>query len=73
MTVFSAPDYPQFQSGERYMNRAAVLRFQEPDYATPAALEYSALLPRPSVRPVPLSVRPSSRVHAALLASQKLL
>ena len=54
MTVFSAPDYPQFQCGERYMNRGAVLRFQEPDYATPQPLEYSALLPRPSVRPSPL-------------------
>ena len=29
MTVFSAPDYPQFQSSEeRYMNRGAVLRFR---------------------------------------------
>lgn len=69
MTVFSAPDYPQFQaSEERYLNRAAVLRFQEPDFATPTPIVYSALLPRPSVcnSPPPLlHLGPS--LHGSLL------
>ncbi len=51
MTIFSAPDYPQFQlPGERYSNLGAVLRLSAPDYATPAVLQFSASLPRPEVR-----------------------
>ena len=50
MTVFSAPDYPQFQlPGERYDNLGAVLRLSPPDYTEPAALQFSASLPRPEV------------------------
>jgi len=50
MTVFSAPDYPQFQtSDERYNNLGAVLRLREPDYATPEPLQFAAQLPRPPV------------------------
>ena len=65
MTVFSAPDYPQFQASEvRYRNRAAVLRFREPDYATPMPIVYSALLPRPAVGPCSFC---SSNPHATLL------
>lgn len=48
MTVFSAPDYPQFQlPGERYDNLGAVLRLSAPDYTQPAVLQFSASLPRP--------------------------
>ncbi len=51
MTVFSAPDYPQFQlPGERYDNLGAVLRLSPPDYTEPAALQFSASLPRPEVQ-----------------------
>jgi hypothetical protein len=50
MTVFSAPDYPQFQlPGERYDNLGAVLRLSPPEYTEPAALQFSASLPRPEV------------------------
>ena len=53
MTVFSAPDYPQFQTTEeRYCNLGAVLRLREPDFATPEPLQFAAQLPRPPVRPV---------------------
>lgn len=52
MTVFSAPDYPQFQlPGERYNNLGAVLRLTGPDFAVPHPLQFSASLPRPEVRP----------------------
>ena len=61
MTVFSAPDYPQFQTTEqRYCNLGAVLRLSEPDYATPEPLQFAAQLPRPPVR----------RMHAMLPAWQ---
>ena len=50
MTVFSAPDYPQFQtSDQRYDNLGALLRLREPDYATPEPLQFAAQLPRPPV------------------------
>lgn len=49
VTVFSAPDYPQFQlAEERTQNSAAVLVLTAPDYATPEILQFSAVLPRPS-------------------------
>ncbi len=55
MTVFSAPDYPQFQlPGERYNNLGAVLRLSGPDYSMPHALQFAASLPRPEVSPTPL-------------------
>ncbi len=50
MTVFSAPDYPQFQlAGDRYDNLGAVLRLSPPGYTEPVALQFSASLPRPEV------------------------
>ena len=51
MTVFSAPDYPQFVPGglPRYGNRAAVARLSAPDYATPQMIQFDAALPRPQV------------------------
>ncbi len=68
MTVFSAPDYPQFQtSNERYNNLGAVLRLREPDYATPEPLQFAAQLPRPPVSCLPrLGVghrMPATRAH----------
>lgn len=54
MTLFSAPDYPQFiaDGDERYHNKAAVLHLSAPDYATPQVESFEAVLPRPQVRPV---------------------
>lgn len=54
MTVFSAPDYPQFQpnDGERFNNlgAVAVLRSEHGNYTQPELVEYSAA-PRPVVSP----------------------
>jgi len=48
LTVFSAPDYPQFQATEeRYNNQGAVVLLTWPDYCTPAFKSFSAVLPRP--------------------------
>eukprot|EP00898_Chlorokybus_atmophyticus_P008303 jgi/Chlat1/8474/Chrsp80S07871 len=52
ITVFSAPDYPQFQESEdRYNNRAAYAILTGPDYAVPRIEQFSAVLPRPKVKP----------------------
>ncbi|WIA10473.1 hypothetical protein OEZ85_010664 [Tetradesmus obliquus] len=53
VTLFSAPDYPQFaaEGEERYHNRAAVLHLSAPDYATPAVESFEAVLPRPEAAP----------------------
>lgn len=51
MTVFSAPDYPQFiQAGDsRYENLGAVAILSAPDYCVPEMRTFSAVLPRPEV------------------------
>lgn len=52
MTVFSAPDYPQFQPSneDRFNNlgAVAVLRGSHGSYTSPEMVEYSAV-PRPQV------------------------
>ena len=54
MTVFSAPDYPQFQlleeGEERYNNLAAVAMLRAPSYAEPEMRQFEARQPRPEVR-----------------------
>lgn len=51
MTLFSAPDYPQFmaEGEDRYRNKGAVLHLSAPDYATPQVESFEAVLPRPEV------------------------
>jgi len=53
MTVFSAPDYPQFINPEasRYQNKAAVFILKPPDYTNPEIKQFEAVLPRPCVTP----------------------
>ncbi|KAL4428044.1 hypothetical protein ABPG75_002133 [Micractinium tetrahymenae] len=53
MTVFSAPDYPQFMpdDAERYNNLAAVAVLTAPDWATPNMRQYAAAHPRPEAQP----------------------
>jgi serine/threonine-protein phosphatase 5 len=53
ITVFSAPDYPQFMAEgvDRYKNKAAVAVLTGPNYDTPAMTQYEAALPRPQVAP----------------------
>lgn len=50
ITLFSAPDYPQFQAtAERYGNRAAYIVLHPPDFATPEFRTFEAVKPRPQV------------------------
>lgn len=51
VTLFSAPDYPQFiaEGEDRYHNKAAVLHLTGPDYSTPQVESFEAVLPRPQV------------------------
>ncbi|KAL6776700.1 hypothetical protein ACKKBF_B30600 [Auxenochlorella protothecoides x Auxenochlorella symbiontica] len=53
MTVFSAPDYPQFvpESHARYNNKAALAVLTAPDYAAPTFLQFEAVRPRPMAHP----------------------
>ena len=53
MTVFSAPDYPQFMADDalRYKNKGAVAVLSAPEYNTPAMTQYEAVLPRPEAKP----------------------
>ena len=54
MTVFSAPDYPQFQAlrpGEgRTANKAAAAVLTAPAWDAPEYAQWDAALPRPEVR-----------------------
>lgn len=51
MTVFSAPDYPQFMmdSLPRYRNKGAVAVLSAPTFSEPNMVQYEAA-PRPKVR-----------------------
>lgn len=53
MTVFSAPDYPQFMAddAQRYKNKGAVAILSAPDYSNPKMEQYNAVLPRPPATP----------------------
>lgn len=51
VTVFSAPDYPQFvpEAHARYENKAALAVLTGPEYAMPTFLQFEAVHPRPAV------------------------
>lgn len=50
ITVFSAPDYPQFQDGpSRYNNLGAVAVLSAPGYCDPAFVTFEAAKDRPQV------------------------
>lgn len=52
ITLFSAPDYPQFQASEdRYNNKGAYIVLEAPDFSVPHFFEFEAVLPRPKVSP----------------------
>lgn len=52
VTVFSAPDYPQFQATqERYNNKGAYVVLQPPNFENPIFHGFSAVTPRPKVNP----------------------
>ncbi|KAK6288330.1 hypothetical protein POUND7_014509 [Theobroma cacao] len=50
ITVFSAPDYPQFQATEeRYNNKGAYVVLKPPDFDDPEFHSFEAIAPRPKV------------------------
>ncbi|KAG9456621.1 hypothetical protein H6P81_001129 [Aristolochia fimbriata] len=52
ITVFSAPDYPQFQAaGERYNNLGAYIVLEPPEFSTPMFHSFAAVTPRPQGEP----------------------
>lgn len=53
MTIFSAPDYPQFIPDHmaRYENKACVAILRAPDYSKPIIEQFEATLPRPAASP----------------------
>ncbi|XP_021714070.1 serine/threonine-protein phosphatase 7-like [Chenopodium quinoa] len=52
ITLFSAPDYPQFQATkERYRNRGAYIMLEPPNFDTPIFHSFEAVLPRPKANP----------------------
>lgn len=52
ITVFSAPDYPQFQATEeRYKNKGAYIVLESPNFDTPIFHSFEAISTRPKVNP----------------------
>ncbi|GER29329.1 serine/threonine-protein phosphatase [Striga asiatica] len=52
ITLFSAPDYPQFQATEeRYRNKGAYIVLEPPHFDTPIFHSFEAVNPRPKVNP----------------------
>ncbi|CAM8900026.1 unnamed protein product [Rhodiola kirilowii] len=52
ITIFSAPDYPQFQATEeRYNNKGAYIVLKPPDFDLPHFRSFEAVGPRPKVNP----------------------
>ncbi|GAV85415.1 Metallophos domain-containing protein, partial [Cephalotus follicularis] len=50
ITLFSAPDYPQFQATEeRYKNKGAYIVLNGPTFHDPTFLSFEAITPRPKV------------------------
>ena len=53
MTVFSAPDYPQFlpDISPRYHNKGSIAVLKHPHYAIPVLRQFEAVQPRPKASP----------------------
>ncbi|KAK4368247.1 hypothetical protein RND71_012039 [Anisodus tanguticus] len=52
ITVFSAPDYPQFQATEdRYRNKGAYIILEPPNFDIPVFRSFEAVTPRPKANP----------------------
>ncbi|PRQ47162.1 putative protein-serine/threonine phosphatase [Rosa chinensis] len=51
ITLFSAPDYPQFQgTEERYRNKGAYIVLEPPNFDHPVFHSFEAITPRPQVK-----------------------
>ncbi|GFP95344.1 serine/threonine-protein phosphatase 7 [Phtheirospermum japonicum] len=63
ITLFSAPDYPQFQAAEeRYRNKAAYIVLEPPHFDTPIFHSFEAVTPRPKVLEFLIKFAPVSRL-----------
>ncbi|KAL5707311.1 protein-serine/threonine phosphatase [Ranunculus cassubicifolius] len=52
ITIFSAPDYPQFQATEeRYNNKGAYIVLEPPNFDIPNFHSFEAITPRPKANP----------------------
>ncbi|CAL8997675.1 unnamed protein product [Prunus brigantina] len=52
ITLFSAPDYPQFQgTNERYKNKGAYIILEPPNFDDPVFHSFEAITPRPKANP----------------------
>lgn len=52
ITLFSAPDYPQFQATEeRYKNKGAYIVLEPPNFDNPKFHSFEAVTPRPQANP----------------------
>ncbi|KAM1727629.1 hypothetical protein ACFX12_018240 [Malus domestica] len=52
ITLFSAPDYPQFQgTEERYRNKGAYIVLEPPNFDNPVFHSFEAITPRPKANP----------------------
>lgn len=52
ITLFSAPDYPQFQAtDDRYRNKGAYVILEPPEYDSPIFRSFEAVTPRPKANP----------------------
>ncbi|KAL8151888.1 hypothetical protein V2J09_021696 [Rumex salicifolius] len=52
ITLFSAPDYPQFQAtSERFNNKGAYIVLEPPNFDTPVFHSFGAVSPRPKANP----------------------
>ncbi|TQE01578.1 hypothetical protein C1H46_012808 [Malus baccata] len=52
ITLFSAPDYPQFQATEdRYRNKGAYIVLEPPNFDDPVIHSFEAITPRPQANP----------------------
>ncbi|XP_057491642.1 serine/threonine-protein phosphatase 7-like [Actinidia eriantha] len=52
ITLFSAPDYPQFQATEeRYKNKGSYIVLQPPHFDSPVFHSFEAITPRPKANP----------------------
>lgn len=70
VTVFSAPDYPQFVEDEalRTRNKGAFLILRTPDWATPQAIQFEAVHPRPMAKQYYASDAPDSDIDFPVAA-----
>lgn len=64
VTVFSAPDYPQFVEDEalRVRNKGAFLILRSPNWANPEAVRFEAVQPRPMAKRYYASDAPDSDI-----------